>query len=599
MPRLRLFNAESPQPKEGGSAAFRGAGRATSFRRRILTSRQVSEALKLTVLLPATLLLGCGETKPAPASPGQAGEATVWFVEEAAARGLDFVHRSGQGERYLYPEIVCGGGALFDMDGDGDLDVYLVQSDGVLTPRAQRRGNRLYENRGDGTFVDVTDGSGADDKGYGIGVATADYDGDGDVDLYVTNLEENALLRNEGGGKFVDVTQQAGVSEPLWSSSAAFLDYDRDGDLDLFVVNYILWSLESERTCYAQPHGETYCGPLAYEKPAPDTLFRNEGDGTFTNVSNETGIRGELGNGLGVGVSDFDGDGWLDLFVANDGTKDHAWINKGGSRFVERAVALGCAADQDGRIKAGMGVALYDLDDDADEDLLVVNLTGEYDSYFQNERTHFVDRTASVGLTIASQAFTRFGVGFHDFDQDGRVDLYEANGRVAHGSTFPGDDPFVEENLVYRGTEKGRFRALSPFGGTDVPVLATSRGAAFGDVDGDGAIDVLVINRDDPVHLFMNRAATGNWTRLRVEDGARSAEGAELLVTVGERTFLRRVRSSTSYCTASDPRVHVGLGAATGIDQVVVRWTDGAREAFGPRTAGEEHVLTRGGGEPR
>jgi len=551
----------------------------------------------LLLLATALLAAACGSDEPGSSSAGEASTEAAWFEEVARERGLDFVHATGHGERFLYPEIVCGGGALFDMDGDGDLDAYLVQSDGVLAERGEREGNRLYRNEGEGTFVDVSAGSGADDRGYGIGVATGDYDSDGDVDLYVTNLGENALLRNEGDGHFVDVTAEAGAGEELWSTSAAFLDYDRDGDLDLWIVNYIFWSVESERTCYAQPHGETYCGPLAYETPAPDTLLRNDGDGTFTNVSLESGVRGALGNGLGIGVSDFDGDGWLDVFVANDGTKDHLWINQEGQGFAEKSVAFGCAADQDGKIKAGMGVGVIDFDDDADEDLLVVNLNTEYDSFFVNQGTFFVDRTASVGLTTTSQAYTRFGVGFFDFDQDGYADLYQANGRVSHGPEYEGDDPFAEVNLLYRREENGRFRPVEPRGGTRTPLIATSRGAAFGDVDGDGSVDVLVVNRDGPAHLLLNRAERGNWIRFRVLTGEREALGATVSVATGDRTITRRVRSATSYCAANDPRVHLGLGDAEGVTGVTVRWVDGTVETFGDFPAGSEHTLVRGAGE--
>ena len=559
--------------------------------------------------LAGSLFAGCGGGEADTTRPGDSGAAggtggagetagPPWFVEEAAERGLAFTLESGQGERYLYPEIVCGGGALFDMDGDGDLDAYLVQSGGVITPASERAGNALFENDGSGRFRDVSSGSGADDRGYGMGVATGDYDGDGDVDLYVTNLEENALLRNEGGGRFVDVTQEAGVSETLWSTSASFLDYDRDGDLDLWVVNYIFWSVESERACYAQPHGETYCGPKAYDKPAPDTLFRNEGDGTFTNVTTEMGLKGSFGNGLGIGVSDFDGDGWLDVFVANDGTKDQLWINRQGEGFDDRGVAFACAADQDGHIKAGMGVAVADLDDDADEDLLVVNLTGEYDSLFLNQGTHFVDRTASAGLTTASQTYTRFGVGFQDFDNDGWLDLYEANGRVSHGpSAKAGEDPFAESNLLYRGTESGRFAVVEPRGGTPDALVATSRGASFGDVDGDGGVDVLVYNRDAPAHLLMNRVeGRGEWIRFAVVDSGRDALGAELTFSLGDRTIMRRVRASSSYCAANDPRVHVGVPGVAEVTDVTVRWVDGTTESFGNRAAGQDWRLVRGEG---
>ncbi len=535
--------------------------------------------------------------------------ADAWFEEEAAARGLRFQHHTGQSGRYLYPEIVCGGGAFFDMDEDGDLDAYLAQSGGILTPREDRPGDQLFANDGAGNFTDVSAANGVDDRGYSMGVAAADYDADGDTDLVVTNLEGSALLENQGRGRFADVTERANASEEKWSTSAAFFDADLDGDLDLFIANYIFWTVESERVCYTPPHGETYCGPLAYVNPAPDTFLRNEGDGTFTNRSSEAGMLSSFGNGLGVGILDFEADGWLDVFVANDGTKNHMWINQRDGTFVDKAVALGCAADQDGQIKAGMGVGVIDVDDDADEDVLVVNLTNEHDSFFLNQRTHFADRTAMLGLTKASHLFTRFGVGLQDFDNDGLVDLYEANGRVSHGPESTGPDPFAEPNLLYRGLATGapsagasiRFEEVLPRGGTAEPLVATSRAAAFGDVDGDGAVDILIVNRDGPAHLLMNRVPKrGNWIRFRVvnEHGS-DALGALVTIDIGERTLTRRVRSDTSYCAANDPRVHLGLGSRTSVDDIVVRWLDGSEEVFGPFEAGRDWRLERGAGRPR
>jgi hypothetical protein len=555
----------------------------------------------------------CGGDSPAPAVGATASGATSddvsdgagpWFEEAARARGLVFDHTTGHTGRYLYPEIACGGGGLFDMDADGDLDAYLVQSGYVLAPPEERPGNQLFANRGDGTFEDVSAGSGAEDRGFGMGIATGDSDGDGDTDLYVTNLGENALLENDGRGRFQDVTAERNAGETRWSSSAAFFDADRDGDLDLFVANYIAWTIESERVCYAPPHGETYCGPLAYDMPLPSTFLRNEGAGTFTNRSSEAGLLGSFGNGLGVGILDVDGDGWLDVFVANDGTKNQMWMNRTDGTFVDRSVPLGCAADQDGQIKAGMGVALGDLDDDADEDLLVVNLTSEHDSLFVNHGTFFADRTATYGLTRTSHRFTRFGVGFHDFDQDGWLDLYEANGRVSHGPESTGPDPFAEPNLLYRLTrtaEGGRFEEVLPRGGTRPELVAASRAAAFGDVDGDGGVDILVVNKDGPAHLLLNRVpARGAWIRFRVvNERGSDALGALLFLRAGEREIVRRVRSDGSYCAANDPRVHVGLGSLTTVDEVLVRWVDGPEEAFGPFEAGREWKLARGAGRAR
>ncbi len=552
--------------------------------------------------------LGSCGGDPRPAEPAaDAAGTTPWFEDAARVRGLAFDHHTGQHGRYLYPEIACGGGGLFDMDGDGDLDAYLVQSGGVLTPREERPGNQLFANRGDGTFEDVSAGSGADDRGYGMGVAAGDSDGDGDTDLYVTNLEENALLENDGQGKFRDVTREKNAGETKWSSSAAFFDADRDGDLDLFVANYIAWSVESERVCYAPPHGETYCGPLAYDSSLPSTFLRNEGEGSFTNRSSEAGLLSSFGNGLGIGILDFDADGWLDVFVADDGTKNHLWINQRRGTFVDRAVPLGCAADQDGQIKAGMGVGVADVDGDEDEDLLVVNLTGEHDSLFLNQGTHFADRTATFGLTKLSHRFTRFGVGFQDFDQDGWLDLYEANGRVSHGPESSGPDPFAEPNLLYRWTPLpppaggGRFEEVEPRGGTEPVLVAASRAAAFGDVDGDGGVDVLVVNRDGPAHLLLNRVpGRGSWIRFRVvNERGSDALGALVSLRSGERTLVRRVRSDGSYCATNDPRVHFGLGALRAVDEVLVRWVDGREEAFGPFEAGREWKLARGGGRAR
>ena len=547
-------------------------------------------------------LAACGgndpEPTPEPAAPGEA-----WFEEAGAARGLTFVHRSGHQGRYLYPEILCGGGALFDKENDGDLDAYLVQAGGVLTPREERPGNQLFENDGKGRFADVSAGSGADDRGYGMGVASGDFDSDGDTDLYATNLGQDALLANDGRGRFTDVTAAAGAGDERWSTSAAFFDAERDGDLDLFVVNYILWTVESERTCYAAPRGEDYCGPKAYDNPAPSSFFVNGGDGTFSDHSSAAGLLGAFGNGLGVGVLDFDSDGWLDVFVANDGMRNQLWVNRKDLTFTDQALAAGCAVDQDGLLKAGMGVGVLDVDDDADEDLLVVNLTNEHDSFFANQGTYFADRTAAVGLTKVARKFTRFGAGFQDFDNDGFTDLFEANGRVAQGAENAGPDPFAEPDLLYRGVPAAasggaglRFEEVLPRGGTATLLVATGRAAAFGDVDGDGGVDVLVVNRDGPAHLLMNRApGRGAWIRLRVlERHGSDALGALVSLRVGARTLTRRVHSDTSYCAANDPRVLVGLGAARGVDDVVVRWVDGTEESFGPLAAGRDWILARG-----
>ncbi|HXV75911.1 MAG TPA: VCBS repeat-containing protein, partial [Candidatus Polarisedimenticolaceae bacterium] len=340
------------------------------------------------------VVLSACRSSPTPDAP------EPWFEETARRDGLDFVHQSGHGGELLFPEIMGGGVALFDMDGDGDLDAYLVQSGRLLESPADEAGNRLFENVGAGRFVDVSAGSGAGDTGYGMGAAAGDYDGDGDTDLYVTNFGPNVLLRNEGGGRFRDTTGDAGVGDPSWSASAAFLDYDVDGDLDLFVANYVNWTPSIEQRCYNAAGVRDYCLPTNYHAPAMDRLYRNRGDGTFEDVSIDVGLQTAFGNGLGVVSSDFDGDMRPDIFVANDMMMNQLWMNRGG-RFVDEALLRGNAVDEHGSPKAGMGVMAIDINDDGNEDLLVGNLQGQTDSFFINRGGTFSDATGSVGLGSA------------------------------------------------------------------------------------------------------------------------------------------------------------------------------------------------------
>ena len=535
-------------------------------------------------VLVAAALAACSEA-PAPPPAGTGGQ--PWFEEVSGSTGLTFEWISGHDGRHYFPEIMGGGAALFDMDLDGDLDCYFVQGGSVLAREDDQPANVLYENLGGGVFEDVSRGSGAEDRGYGMGVAAGDFDDDGLEDLYVTNARRNTLLRNLGAGQFEDVTERAGVGDETWSTSAAFLDYDRDGDLDLYVVNYIYWSVADELTCTSKLAFEDYCSPKSYASPAPDRLYRNEGDGTFRDVSAEVGLRTAFGNGLGIVCSDFDGDGFEDVFVANDGMKNQLWMNRGGTRFEDAAVSMGCAVDQDGKEKAGMGTHAVDVDDDGDEDLLVVNLTGESDSFFRNDRTVFSDRTPVAGLAAASRPYTRFGMGFADFDQDGRVDLFQANGRVTRPAEDVGGRPFDQPNLLFRGGEGLRFTEVEPRGGTLPALSATSRAAAFGDLDGDGDVDVVVVNRDGPAHVLRNRAGEGAWIAFRLrERSGRAALGASLTLRAGARTLHRRARSAYSYCAANDPTIHVGLGDESTVSDVRVTWADGASQELGDFAAG-------------
>lgn len=557
---------------------------------------------RVSAIVAVALAAGCGSpsTPAPPAGTASPATAAPWFDEGAARAGLAFVHRSGhEGSTYRLPEIMGGGAALFDMDGDGDPDLLLVQSgrlDGADTgPR-----HRLFRNDGRGRFEDVTAGSGVDVAGYGMGVATGDVDDDGDVDLYLTNLGGNVLLQNDGGGRFADVTARAGVAGGGWSAGAAFADLDADGDLDLFVARYVDWTPGRERQCFSLTGVVDFCSPKNYDAPSTALLYLNRGDGTFVDAAAAAGITSARGNGLGVLVDDVDGDGRPDVFVANDGTPNHLWLNRGGGRFVESALARGVAIDQDGAPKAGMGVHAGDVDDDGDNDLLVMNLDTESDSYFRNDGAFFVDATNMVGLRVASRRFTRFGVALVDFDNDGRLDLYEANGRVGlQGETFAAD-PYAEPNLLFRGLAGGRFEEVVPRGGVAAPLVHTSRAAAFGDVDGDGGVDVVVANREAAPYLLRNVAPSrGHWASFAAKTArGRDALGAVLAITAGGRTWRRDVRTAYSYLAANDPRAHVGLGAATAVESVQVTWPGGRVERFGPFTADAVHTLRQGAGTP-
>lgn len=524
-----------------------------------------------------------------------AGDAP-WFDEQAEERGIDFVHVSGHAGRFLLPEIVGSGAALADLDGDGDLDAYLVQS-GSLYDESASASDRLYWNRGDGVFQAASVPL-PERPGYGMGVATGDYDNDGDVDLYVTCVGRNALLRNDGAGRFTETGAAAGVDDPGFGASAAFLDFDRDGDLDIFLANYIHWSPASEIDCYIAGT-LTYCPPENYGAPAPDRLFRNNGDGSFTDVSDAAGLNLAYGNGFGVVGADFNRDGMADVYVANDMTVNQLWINRGGLRFVDSASAMGAAVDGYGTAKAGMGVAAADIDDDGDSDLLVVNLEGQSDSLFRNQGEWFDDATAQYGLAVSSRRHTRFGVAWADFDNDGVLDLYQANGRVSAEEGGEGD-VFAEPNMLYRGTLGGPFEVV-PGGGVAHPLVHTSRGLSVGDVNDDGGLDLLIVNRDARAYLLMNRVPKrGNWVRFRVVDGhGRDSHLAEVSGIVGTARKHRDVQTASSYLSANSSRVHFGLGDREAIADVVVRWPDGRSEAFGDFRGGRTVALRRGTGEPR
>ncbi|MFT5048808.1 MAG: hypothetical protein ACI8QZ_000195 [Chlamydiales bacterium] len=546
----------------------------------------------------AALITACGGAPDGERSSADPVASDPWFTDTIDSSGITFVHTTGHTERYLMPENVTGGGALFDMDGDGDLDLYLIQGGNPYDPQANELPNHLYENLGDGTFRDVTQGSGTGDSGYGMGVACGDYDNDGDADIYLTNLGRNVLFRNDGDGVFVDVTAEAGVGDDGWGTSTAFLDIDRDGDLDLYVCNYLIWSLAVEEDC-RNSHGVLdYCGPAVYQASARDVIYRNNGDGTFVDASVEVGLGQSFGNGLGLGCTDFNGDGWIDVFIANDLTLDQLWMNQGDGTFTDEAVFMGCAVDENGVAKAGMGVAIADIDLDGDQDMMVCNLRTETDSLYINQGGFFSDSTAQLGLGLVSRTFTRFGMGWADFDNDGLLDLYQANGRVKReDKRWPEDpdDPYSEPNVLFRGSPSG-FEEVHPRGGTAELIVASSRAAIFGDIDNDGAIDIVVVNQNKLPTVLMNRCGDGgHWVTFRVVNRHGSdALGAQVRIRIGEQWIVRDIQPAYSFLASNDPRAHFGLGERTAIDEVVVVWPDGERESVGTFAADAMHEIRRG-----
>ena len=540
---------------------------------------------------------GGGSGAQGEGAAGPAAQGAPWFEDVSAEAGIDFRHVRSHEARSWMPETITGGAGWLDFDGDGLLDLYCVQGGDPVPGYAQVENNRLYKNMGDGSFVDVTESAGVAGEGYGMGCATGDYDGDGDIDLYVCNLERNLLFRNEGDGSFREVAREAGVAESKWSSAAAFTDYDEDGDLDLLVVNYLNWAPEREIECQTSYGERDYCNPINYNAPTQDTLYRNEGNGKFTDVTRTSGIGAGTGTGLGCVAADYDGDGHVDLYVTNDGMPNHLWMNDGRGGFREEGILSGCAVNMNGSAEAGMGVQAVDFENDGDWDLFMTHVREQTNTFYLNDsKAVFTDRTIATGLAQASRQFTGFGLGFHDFDHDGELDLFVANGRVGRWRpAFSDSDPFAEPDQLFRGTGKGKFEELHDWlgGGGE---LGTGRAAAFADYDEDGDVDVYVANAHAPGRLLRNCAPkVGRWVGFDVRDRAgRPALGARVRLEQGGRSQYRLVHTAYSFAAANDARVQFGSSATGPIDAVEVTWPGGAVESFDGLEFGSYQRLQRG-----
>ena len=526
------------------------------------------------------------------------------------------------GSRYDFAEIFAPGVALLDFDNDGDLDLYLPQGrpldpgaprDGAPAPQeaAFRLTDRLYRNdlvvHADGSrnlrFTDVSAGSGLEAPGYGMGAATGDFDNDGWIDLYLTRLGPDRLFRNAGDGTFTDVSQRIGTSHARWALSASFLDFDRDGWLDLYVGNYVDHRPGGDADCSTPTGARNYCGPQRY-LPVPDRLYRNRGDGTFDDVTAESQIASAYGRALGVVAADLDGDGWVDVYVANDGDENQLWINRKDGTFGNQGLLAGVALNHAGLAEAGMGVDAGDFDNDGDADLFVTHLDNETNTLYVNDGSGmFEDRSARARLGAPSLPYTGFGARWFDADNDGWLDLLAVNGAVSILQPLvQAGDPFPlhQRNQLFRNLGDGRFEDVSGRAGPAFELSAVSRGAAFGDLDNDGDVDVVVGNNNGPARLLLNAAGNRNhWLGLRLAGGdpPRDMLGARVGVFRSDGPPLRRrAGSDGSYASASDPRVLMGLGPTATVQRVEVVWPGGRIEEWTDVEADRWLTLTEGTG---
>ena len=566
----------------------------------------------------AAVLVGAAGCRPAgspplvnspPADPG-------WFEDATERVGLDFVHDPGPTDgAHFMPQIMGSGAALFDFDGDGRLDVLLLQNAGPDSPSK----NKLFQQLPDGRFQDVSAGSGLDFAGWNMGVAVGDVNNDGRPDVLITQYGGVKLFLNEGGGKFRDVTKEAGLDAPGWCTSAAFFDYDRDGRLDLVVARYVDYNPSTP--CAGPSGAPDYCNPATFRGMA-SVLFHNvtgpDGRPRFEDVTLPSGLGRLPGPGLGVICADLDGDGWPDIFVANDGKPNHLWINQKNGTFKEEAVRRGVACSGLGLSQAGMGVALGDVDGDGMEDFFVTHLGEETNTlWMQGPRGLFLDKSGAAGLTTPHWRGTGFGTVLADFDLDGALDLAVVNGGVRRGGAAvagaaalgPYWSAYAGRNQLFAGDGAGRFKDLSEGQGSLCGAVNVGRGLVVGDVDGDGAPDLLATTVEGRARLLLDRAPhRGHWLTVRAFDPEhnRDAIGAEVTVRAGDRRWVRRADPGGSYLCSGDPRALFGLGEATAVDSIVVRWpdgpVDGSREEFvrGPadRPVDRLVVLRKGEGKP-
>jgi hypothetical protein len=526
---------------------------------------------------------------------------TPIFRDVARQAGLDFIHVNGASDEKFLPEIIGAGGLFLDFDNDGWLDVFLVDGGSFADPAVARRArHRLFRNRRNGTFEDVTDASNIHHRDYGMGACAGDVDNDGLIDLYITNIGPNALYRNTGGGRFAEVPNAGGAGSALWSTSCAFVDIDRDGDLDLFVTNYVDTSRANEFCGFAGPPAiRDYCHPLVYP-PLPNVLYRNNGKGTFEDISMQAGIARYRGNGLGVAVSDVDEDGWPDIFVANDSTPNFLFHNNKNGSFTEIATLAGVAVALDGKPRAGMGTAFGDFSGTGHLGLVVTNHETEMHSLFANlgERL-FSDVTVHSGVGPVTRPYVGFGVVFFDYDNDTRLDIAIVNGNVmANVAQVRARGKLAQRKLLLRNIGE-RFVDATKEAGPGFAIEGVGRALAAGDVDNDGDLDLLVMNNGDRPNLLLNdggNAANALLVQVLGTTSNRSGIGTRLTLTTSGRRQVREIVSGSSYLAQNDLRAHFGLGGAQKAERLEIRWPDGSIEVVENLTANQVVTIRQGKG---
>jgi len=554
----------------------------------------------LTPGTPSGKGVGAEGAGPDGAGPGRFEAGAAWpegvtstgtghafhFTDVAAEAGITCRNVSGSLDKKWIIEAKGGGIGWFDSDGDGFLDAYVI-SGSAFEPLEPAPYNHLYRNRGDGTFEDATARSGLGDPSWSMGCSAGDYDGDGDLDLYVTNYGPNRLFENRGDGTFADVTDRAGVGDPHWGTGAAWADYDGDGDLDLYSSNFVQFDPElrpGDTMKFCMWHGvQVFYGPEAYDGDH-DVLYRNNGDGTFTEVSQAAGTASEKAyNGFTAVFCDFSNDGLLDLYVADDTTPNLYYVNQGDGLFRNSSMRSGASLNEDGEVQAGMGVAVGDYDADGDFDFFVTHFADDYNTLYRNEGGRFfTDVAYMAGVADVSIPYVGWGTEFYDFDHDGDEDLFVANGHV-----YPAVDlhdlgtKYAQRNHVLEN-EDGRFRDVSSLAGPGLTVRKVSRGAAFGDYDRDGDVDILIQNVDDTPTLLRNDSRDGNWVMVAVRSQGlnRFGVGARLVLEAGGRRQMREIRAGSSFLSMSQLEAHFGLADADRVDRLEVRWPSGQVREF-------------------